>query len=128
MTASVERGGLGPGSLRGAGFLAVCWSSGVSYGPGSGGIGRGGGRDPLSKRVRSLHLWCCSLPCFCTVVLCWAMFVWAWACWPWGPCSVGFSFSPNGALEFVLFCGRLAVSQYNFLFIQRNTTQHNATQ
>ncbi len=39
----------------------------------------------------------------------------------WGPCcSVGFSFSPNGALEFVswfvLFCGRLAVSQYNFLF------------
>jgi hypothetical protein len=36
----------------------------------------------------------------------------------WGPCcSIGFSFSPNGALEFVLFCGRLAVSQYNFLFI-----------
>ncbi len=29
----------------------------------------------------------------------------------WGPCcSVGFSFSPNGALEFVLFCGRLAVA------------------
>jgi hypothetical protein len=35
-----------------------------------------------------------------------------------GPCcSIGFSFSPNGALEFVLFCGRLAVSQYTFLFI-----------
>jgi hypothetical protein len=27
-------------------------------------------------------------------------------------------FSPIWALEFVLFCGRLAVSQYNFLFIQ----------
>ncbi len=36
----------------------------------------------------------------------------------WGPCcSVGFSCSPNGALEFVLFCGRLAVSQCNFLLI-----------
>jgi hypothetical protein len=49
MTASVERGGLGPGSLRGAGFLAVCWSSGVSYGPGSGGIGRGGWARPSFK-------------------------------------------------------------------------------
>jgi hypothetical protein len=32
----------------------------------------------------------------------------------WGPCCViGCSFSPNGALEFVLYCGRLPVSQYN---------------
>ncbi len=47
----------------------------------------------------------------------------------WGPCcSVGFSFSPNGALEFVLFCGRLAVSQYNFLFIHSSAcTAHGST-
>jgi hypothetical protein len=44
----------------------------------------------------------------------------------WGPCcSVGFSFSPNGALEFVLFCGRLAVSQYNFLFIQKKKKKNS---
>ena len=46
----------------------------------------------------------------------------------WGPCcSVGFSFSPNGALEFVLFCGRLAVSQYNFLFIHSTTPGRRRT-
>ena len=74
MTASVERGGLGPGSLRGAGFLAVCWSSGVSYGPGSGGIGRGGVGETLFQRglgvcicgaaaYRVLVHWCCVGPC-----------------------------------------------------------------
>ncbi len=82
LAASVERGGLGPGSLRGAGFLAV-WGGWSQLRPCLEGEEKGGGvrRDPLSKRVRSLHLWCCSLPCFGTVVLCWAMFVWAWACW-----------------------------------------------
>jgi hypothetical protein len=37
-------------------------------------------------------VWCCSLPCFGTVVLCWAMFV----------AHLGFLFPPNGAFEFVL--------------------------
>ena len=31
-------------------------------------------------------------------------------------------FFPQWALEFVLFCGRLAVSQYNFLFIHSFNT------
>jgi hypothetical protein len=56
---------------------------------------------------RVLVQWCCVGPCL------------------FGPGRVGLGtmllnwvyLSPNGALEFVLFCGRLAVSQYNFLFI-----------
>jgi hypothetical protein len=81
------------------------------------GKGRGVGETLLQRGLgvcicgaaayRVLVQWCCVGPCL------------------FGPgrvglgpcCSIGFSFSPNGALEFVLFCGRLAVSQYNFLFI-----------
>jgi hypothetical protein len=50
-------------------------------GMGKGREERGECRNQKAKRVRSLHLWCCSLACFGTVVLCWAMFVWAWASW-----------------------------------------------
>jgi hypothetical protein len=51
---------------------------------------------------RVLVHWCCVGPCL------------------FGPGRVGpgdHVAQLNGALEFVLFCGRLAVSQYNFLFI-----------
>ncbi len=87
------------------------------------GQGRGVGETLFQRGLGVCILWCCSLPCFGTVVLCWAMFVWAWACWlgdhdaqlgflvpPMGPCSV------NGF--------RLAVSQYNSCsFIQRPGTR-----
>ncbi len=65
--------------------------------------------------------WCCSLPCFGTVVLCWAMFVWAWACWLGDHVAqLGFLFPPMGPWSLccsVVGSTRLAVSHYNFLFI-----------
>jgi hypothetical protein len=71
MAASVERGGLGPRSLRprvrGAGFLAVWRVFGVSYGPTAllgGGEKEGGGvrRDPLSKKKKKSHCLTASRP------------------------------------------------------------------